>query len=94
MSPFQQARKATLQAKGYLAVSSRQKIAPTRVEFARSHDGQISGILFYFPRSTSTGEPTISTHERSVRFVERGGRVDIIVTFYPQKMADKGGVDL
>jgi len=94
MSPFQQVRKATLQAKGYLTISSRQKIAPTRVEFARSHDGQIRGILFFFPRRTATGEPTISTHARSVRFVERGGNVDIIVTFYPQKMADKGGVDL
>lgn len=94
MTPFQDARESTLKAKCYLSVESKRRIAPTRVVLVRSKGGKMKGILFYFPKRGPTGEPIISSHERSVGFIEHGGGVEIYVTFNPQTMVDKSGIDL
>jgi hypothetical protein len=94
MSVFEGVREPTLKAKCYVATSSRPKIRPNKVEFARSRDGKIRGILFHFPRRTETGEPLISTHDEKVWFFEKGGDVGISVTFHPQMMLDGKGLDL
>ncbi len=93
MTPFQNARESTLKTKCYLFVDSK-RIGPTHVVLVHSKGGQVKGILFYFPKRDPTGEPIISTHERSVGFVEHGGGVEIYVTFNPQTMVDKAGIDL
>jgi hypothetical protein len=94
MTPFQDARESTLKAKCYLSVESNRRIGPTRVVLVRSKDATVKGILFYFPKRDSTGEPIISSHARSVGFIEHGGGVEIYVTFNPQTMVDKAGIDL
>jgi hypothetical protein len=94
MTPFQDARESTLKAKCYLFVESNRRIGATRVVLVRSKDGTVKGILFYFPKRDSTGEPIISSHARSVGFIEHGGGVEIYVTFNPQTMVDIAGIDL
>jgi hypothetical protein len=94
MSGFERARDATLRAKCFLAVNSKPKVLPTRVEVARSNDGRVRGLLFHFPRRTASGEPVISTHDTKVWFIEYGGDTEIRVTFNPQQMVDSKGLDL
>ncbi len=93
MTPFHNVRESALKSKCYLSVDSK-RVAPTRVVLVHAKEGEVKGILFYFPKKNSTGEPIISSHERSVGFVERGGGVDIHVNFNPQTMVDQAGIDL
>jgi len=94
LSDFEGVREATLKSKCVLFASSRRKAAPTRVEIARSANGTVRGLLFCFPRTMSTGEPLISTHDRKVLFLSRAGGVEIRTTFNPQIMVDGKGLDL
>jgi hypothetical protein len=94
MSGFDGVREPTLRSKCYLWVSSRRKIAPWRVEFARSGNGKMRGVLFRFPRKTADGEPLISSHDTRVWFIEYGGGVEIRVAFSLRAMVDSNGLDL
>ena len=94
MSSFQDVRESKLKAKSYLAVRGDQKIAPTRVEFSRSKDDKVRGLLFHFPKENADGEPLISSHETKVWFIEYGGGFQISVSFNPQMMVDSKGLDL
>jgi hypothetical protein len=94
MTVFDHAREAALRSRCYLWVSSKGKIAPSRVEFARSGGGQLRGLLFRFPRKTADGEPLIPTHDTRVWFIESGGDVAIRVSFEVQAMVDENGPDL
>ncbi len=94
LSGFDGMNERTLKSKCYLWVSSRRKIVPLRVEFARSGAGKVRGVLFRFPRKTPAGEPLISTHDSKVWFIEYGGGVEIRVTFNLRAMVDHNGLDL
>jgi len=94
MSGFDGVREPTLRSKCYLWVSSRRKIAPWRVEFGRSGNGKVRGVLFRFPRKTADGEPLISSHDTRVWFIEYGSGVQIRVAFSLKAMVDSNGLDL
>ena len=94
MTGFDSLREATLKSKCYLWLSSRRKIAPSHIEFARSSSGKVRGVLFRFPRTTADGEPLISTHDAKVWFIEYAGGVEIRVTFNLRTMVDSTGPDL
>lgn len=94
MSGFDNVRDATLRSKCYLWVTSKRKIAPSRIEFAKSSAGKVRGVLFRFPRRTPDGEPLISTHDAKVWFIEYGGGVEVRVTFNLRAMVDSHGLDL
>ena len=94
LSGFDGMNERALKSKCYLWVSSKRKITPSRVEFARSGTGKVRGVLFRFPRKTSAGEPLISTHDSKVWFIESGGGVEIRVTFNLKAMVDHNGLDL
>ena len=94
MTGFDSVRESTLSSKCYLWISSKRKIAPSRVEFARAGNGKVLGVLFRFPRKTAEGEPIISTHDTNIWFIEYGGGVEIRVTFNLKAMVDSNGPDL
>ena len=94
LSAFDGADERTLKSKCFLWVSSKRKIAPSRVEFARSGNGKVRGVLFRFPRKMPDGEPFISTHDSRVWFIEYGGGVEIRVVFNLKAMVDNSGPDL
>jgi hypothetical protein len=94
LSGFDGVSERTLKSKCYLRVSSKRKIVPSHVEFARSGTGRVRGVLFRFPRKTPDGEPLISTHDAKVWFIEYGGGVEIRVAFNLKAMVDHNGLDL
>jgi hypothetical protein len=94
MSGFDGVREPALRSKCYLWVSSRRKIAPWRVEFARSGNGKVLAVLFRFSRMTAGGEPLISTHDTKVWFIEYGGGVEIRMAFSLKEIVDSNGLDL
>ena len=94
MSGFDGLKESSLRSKCYLWISAKRKIKPSHVEFARSGNGKIRGVLFRFPRETADGEPRISNHDAKVWFIEYGGKVEIRVRFNLTMMVDSQGLDL
>ena len=93
MTAFDHVDEAVLKNKSYLAVN-KQKISPARVEVDRAKDGRISGVVFHFPKTDTSGRPLISGSEKDVRFVERGAATGFETTFVPRQMVDSQGPDL
>ena len=94
MSGFENVREAVLRAKCFLSLSAKPRVLATRVDLARSIDGKLRALLFHFPRTTATGEPIISTHDKKVWFIGYAGATEIRVAFNPQTMVDGKGLDL
>jgi len=94
LSWFDGVNELTLKSKCYLWVSSKRKIVPSRVEFARSGAGKVRGVLFRFPRTMPDGEPLISTRDSKVWFIEYAGGVEIRVAFNLKAMVGHNGLDL
>lgn len=92
MSGFDGVREPALRSKCYLWASSRCKIAPWRVEFARSGNGKVLGVLFRFPRKAADENRSFSTHDTKVWFIEYGGGVEIRVAFSLKAMVDSNGL--
>lgn len=72
---------------------SKQKIAPSHVQYER--DGQmVTTAVFFFPKKTAAGAPTIAPDEKSVEFNCKIEGQALRVNFEPQKMVDNQGPDL
>ena len=96
MRLFQKTDEATLKEKScFLAKKSKQRISPSRVEFAHTPDGKgIKGVIFHFPKKTPVGEPTFAADEREVKFLAPVGAVEIKASFDLREMVDTEGTDL
>jgi hypothetical protein len=74
---------------------SKQKAFPTKVAFLKGVDGQtVTGAIFYFAKTQSNGEPTISPDEKEVDFYLQLGEHKLLTYFDPRKMVDSKGEDL
>jgi hypothetical protein len=95
MTPFTKSNEKGLMDTTSLTLKkSKQKISPSRVEIRTSQGGKlISGIVFYFPMKSATGELFIAPDEKGVEFECRTGVVTIRQIFEPQKMSSKAGPD-
>lgn len=72
---------------------SKQKITPSHVEYER--DGQsVTTAIFFFPKKTAAGAPTIAPDEKSVEFNCKLEGQPLRVNFELQKMVDSQGPDL
>ncbi len=96
MTSFQNADESALTNKSYLiAKKSKEKIAATVVEIVQGADGKkINALIFHFPKKNAAGQPTVSADEKELKFVTRGGAIEIKVSFDLQKMVDQQGEDL
>jgi hypothetical protein len=96
MAPFAKSDEKSLMEKTSLKLKkNKQRISPLRVEIKKSQDGKkITGIVFYFPMKSETGEPVIAPDEKGVEFECRTDAVSIRQIFEPQKMISKAGPDL
>lgn len=72
---------------------SKDKLAPTRVEFQKSNDGALEAIVFSFSKKLPSGAPLILADEKSIEFTCKLGGVSLDASFDPQKMADQTGPD-
>jgi hypothetical protein len=96
MSLFQQRGEKAFDDAAYLELKkSKQKIAPSHVEFQRAADGTtVLGAKFFFSKKGASGEPAIGADEKQVDFYLRVGSSTIRTYFEPRKMVDAKGLDL
>lgn len=91
MAPFVRHDEKFFQANAFLeAKKSKQKISPSHIQYDR--DGQmVTTAIFFFPKKTASGEPTIGSDEKSVEFNCKLESANLRVSFEPQKMVDSQG---
>ena len=96
MGAFQGANEARLKAATFLQTKrKKEKIAPIEVKIERSPDGKsVQSVVFSFPKTSSTGEPTISPDEKGADFGTSAGGQKIGASFDFSKMEDSKGRDL
>jgi len=96
MHPFQGLDEATLKASTFLmGKKSKQKVSPESVHIEVGADGTtIQAVTFSFPKTSSTGQATLSPDEKGVEFSTTVTRVTIKANFDFSKMEDKDGRDL
>jgi len=96
MAPFVHHDEKFFQANAFLEPKkSKQKIAPSHVQYERDEKGQlVTTAIFFFPKKTPSGDPTIAPDEKSVEFNCKIEGQPLRVNFEPQKMVDTKGPDL
>jgi Ca-activated chloride channel homolog len=95
MTPFLQNDEKFFQRQAFLEMWSRgRELSPSHVVYRRDAKGNLKQVLFFFPKKTPSGEPTITPDETDVEFKCRIGDSTLHVGFSPQKMTDQAGPDL
>jgi len=94
MGPFMHRDEKFFQANSYLELKkSKQKISPSHVTYERDAQG-VSSAIFFFPKKTASGDPTIGPAEKTVDFFCKLEESSLRVSFEPPKMVDKNGPSL
>jgi len=93
MSPFLRHDEKFFQGNSFLEPKkSKQKLAPSHVVYEREGNSQlVTAAVFFFPKKTASGEPTIGSDEKSVEFNCKIEGSNLRVNFEPQKMVDNQG---
>ncbi len=95
MTPFLGNDEKFFQRQAFLEMRSREReLSPSHVVYQRDAKGNLKQVVFFFPKKTSSGEPTIRPDEKDVEFKCRIGDSTLHVGFNPQKMTDQAGPDL
>jgi hypothetical protein len=72
---------------------SKVKVLPSRAEYQKSGD-RIMDVVFFFPKTAPSGQPTIASDETDVVFSVRVAGQTLHADFKPKKMVDQFGTDL
>lgn len=72
---------------------SKVKVSPSRAEYQKNGD-RVADVVFFFPKATSSGQPTIASDETDVVFSLKFANQTVRVNFKPKKMVDQFGPDL
>jgi len=93
MAPFFRHDEKSFQANAFLELrKSKQKLSPSHVRYERDEKGQlVTTAIFFFPKKTSSGDPTIPSDEKNVEFNCKIEGSTLRVSFEPQKMVDNQG---
>jgi len=92
MAPFVRHDEKFFEANSFLEPKkSKQKIAPSHVVYERDEKSQMAAAVFFFPRKTASGEPTVGSEEKSVEFNCKLEGTNLRISFEPQKMVDNQG---
>jgi hypothetical protein len=96
MAPFTRKDENFFQANAFLQPKkSKQRISPSHIRYERDAKGiLVTSALFFFPRKTPSGDPTIAADEKNVEFNCNMDGSTLRVNFEPQKMVDQVGPDL
>jgi len=96
MTPFRRQDEKYFQENSYLQMKkTKLKISPSHVVYERSDSaGPVIMAVFFFPKTASSGVPTITPDEKSVEFSCKIGGSYLRVSFDLQKMTDRSGPDL
>ena len=92
MTPFTQHDEKFFQDAAFLQTKkSKDKISPTHVVFEKNAKGSIQDAIFFFPKTTASGAPTVSNDEKEVQFSCKIADQTARVGFKPQEMVDSAG---
>ena len=95
MTPFLRNDEKFFQRRAFLEMRSRDReLSPSHVVYQRDAKGHLKQVVFFFPKKTPSGEPTITPDEKDVEFKCQIGDSTLHVGFNPQKMTDQAGPDL
>lgn len=95
MTPFFGLEGAAIAQDTYIKMNkSKEKVAPSSVQIARSPDGsKVIFVAFHFPK-TVNGKPTIGPDEKGIEFICKVKDANLRFRFDPRKMEGKQGRDL
>jgi hypothetical protein len=92
MTPFAQHDEKFFQDNAFLQTKKgKDKISPSHVVYEKKANGSIQDAIFFFPKATSSGSPTISPDEKEVQFSCKVADTTVRVGFRPQEMVDQSG---
>jgi hypothetical protein len=96
MTPFYHQNEKFFQENAFLEMrKSKQRISPSHVAYKRGQKGVlVAAAVFFFPKKTASGDPTISPDEKNVEFICKLEGSVLRVGFELQKMVDHSGPDL
>jgi hypothetical protein len=94
MSIFDQRSEQSFMDKAFLqAKSSKQKIMPTKVEYLKGPNGNVTAAIFHFPGKQAGGQ-VFTASDKRIDFYCHVGDGTIRTSFDLTKMADSQGLDL
>jgi hypothetical protein len=92
MTPFVQHDEKFFQDNAFLQTKKgKDKISPSHVVYEKKANGSIQDAIFFFPKATSAGSPTVSPDEKEVQFSCKIADTTVRVGFRPQEMVDQSG---
>ncbi|MGB2620802.1 MAG: hypothetical protein WA857_20020 [Candidatus Acidiferrum sp.] len=93
MTPFFRQKEQFFQANSFLEMmGTKLKISPSHVHYERdAKEILVTSAIFYFPKKTPSGAPTISDADKLVDFIFLLEGTFHRVGFEPQKMVDRDG---
>lgn len=92
MTPFVRHDEKFFQDNSFLDVKkTKQKISPSHVRYERDDKALVAAAVFFFPKKTAAGEPTVASDEKNVEFNCKIEGTRLRVNFDPQKMLDSQG---
>lgn len=95
MTPFLRHDEKFFQENSFLDVKkTKQKVSPSHVQYERDEKGLVDAAVFFFPKKTAAGEPTVPSDEKNVEFNCKIEGSRLRVNFDPQKMVDSQGPSL
>jgi hypothetical protein len=92
MTPFQQHDEKFFQDNAFLQMKKgKDKISPSHVVFEKNSKGLVADAIFFFPKTTSSGAPTVSADETEVQFSCKIADSTVRAGFRPRDMVDQSG---
>lgn len=95
MTPFIQKDEHLYQGNAFLEMRrSKLKLPPSKVVYERGGTADVKDVVFFFPKTTPSGAPTIASDETDVTFSLKIANQTVRADFKPKKMVDQFGTDL
>ncbi len=96
MAPFFRHDEKYFQSVAFLQMKkSKLKLSPSKVHYERDANGTlVTTVIFYFPKKTPSGAPTIPADEKGAEFSCKLERTLLQANFDIQKMTDSSEPDL
>ena len=92
MTPFRQRDEKFFQDNAFLQTKKgKDKISPTHVVYEKNSTGLVEDAVFFFPKTTSSGAPTVSADETDVQFSCKIADTTVRVGFRLRDMVDQSG---
>jgi hypothetical protein len=92
MTPFRQRDEKFFQDNAFLLTKKgKDKISPTHVVYEKNSTGLVEDAVFFFPKTTSSGAPTVSADETDAQFSCKIADTTVRVGFRLRDMVDQSG---